>query len=318
MIPFPYHIRPIEPEKDAAAISNLIQTCFHPWLESDNMDYLRELHDAGEYAVKHPFFVKFTGFSYHIPGVVCVDGNGTILGLINTNIFYQNSRQCCLLSNICVDPKHRREGIASHMIVETEREQRSSGVYGLYLQARMENDPIYLLYKKNGFSVTDFRETWILPKGKKEPEQRASQYHPEIVPGKEMEEFEQSFNSRYPSSILWNLDYRSDLFRPGYLSYAFNYMFFTGNCFLRITDENGETKAWAAFQQLNGAADQLWFIPKEGISEEDQTAILNLLRHTYKGKKPLKIDVPSGHPSAIWQNAGFTRLHTLAWMWKKL
>ena len=73
---FPYQIRPIDPEKDAESIADLVMKCFRPWLEIDNINYLHQLRDAGTDALAHPFLTKITGFPYKLPGIVCTDNSG--------------------------------------------------------------------------------------------------------------------------------------------------------------------------------------------------------------------------------------------------
>ena len=134
---FPYTIRPIQPEKDASDIAQLIRTSFRPWLDLENLDYLDRLQEEGLYALQHPFLTRFYSFPYKLEGVVCRDQSGVLLGLINTFFFNLNGERCCLIANVCVEPSHRKEGIASHMLTEVERMQTSDGVRNIYLQARI-------------------------------------------------------------------------------------------------------------------------------------------------------------------------------------
>lgn len=315
---FQYRIRAIQPEKDAAAIAELIKRCFRPWLDDENITYLDRLRSVGREALSHPFLTKITGFPYNLPGVVCTDKNGNILGVINTYSFYQNTVKCVLLSNVCTDPFHRKEGIASHMLAEVERLQRAENAYGLYLQTRMDRRENFLLYKRNGFSVTDFRDTWILPKSIKKNSAASNEYTAGIVSSGQMDDFHSAFRLRYPASILWSLDYPSTLFRPGKLAAINNRISAAVNRFLFVRNKSGQTKAWAAFQKLSGSMDQLWFIPEKETGNEEVPDILCFLVREYKGSKALKLDVPAGTASDIYEKSGFTRQHTLAWMWKKL
>ena len=318
MISFPYHIRPIIPEQDAAEAAELIKSSFRPWMESENIQYLDNLHKAGTDALAHPVLTKITGFPYNMPGVVCTDDAGTILGLINSYNFYLNNRKCSLIANVCVRDGYRKQGIGSHMLQETERLQRAEDVYGLYLQARMEGNSNYHFYKNNGFAVTDFRETWIRPSGEKNKKATDEPYQLKIVPEAEAGAFQHAFKSRYPASILWNLDHPHQLFRPGRIAAVLNYLSSHVNMFRKVIAADGSTKAWAAFQQLPGSIDQLWLIPCQETTEEELTVILKFLCHQYKGRKSLKLDVPAGAEDSIYANSGFKKQHTVAWMWKRL
>lgn len=315
---FPYHIRTIQPEKDAESIAKLVITCFRPWLDQENINYLNQLRDAGTEALAHPIWTKLSGFPYNLPGLVCTDEDGSIIGLVNTYTFFQKERKCCLISNVCVDPAHRREGIASHLLHEAETAQHSESTYGLYLQARMEIPETYFFYKHNGFTVTDFRDTWIYPSGKRVPEYELSEFHTEIVSSSEREIFQKHFQTRYPESILWNLDYSSDLFSFGRINDFYKRLTSPVNRFRRIKWQNTETKAWGAYQQLAGNFDQLWYIPKDSLDSTQQIGMLGLLCKEYKGKKALKLDVPASEADVIFKKAGFVKQQTLAWMWKRL
>ena len=315
---FPYHIRPIEPEKDAEPIAKLVLNCFRPWLDKENINYLHQLRDTGAEALAHPVWTKLSGFPYNIPGLVCTDKDGSIIGLVNTYSFFQKERKCCLISNVCVDPSHRREGIASHLLHEAESAQHTAGAYGLYLQARMEIPETYFFYKHNGFSVTDFRDTWIFPSGKTGSENEHSEFHTDIVPSSERENFQKHFQNRYPETVLWNLNYTSAIFKFGRINDLYHRLTSSVNRFRSVIGENGETKAWGAYQQLSDNFDQLWYVPMDLLDAARQIRILALLCKEYKGKKALKLDVPASESDEIFKKAGFIKQQTLAWMWKRL
>ena len=157
---FPYHIRPIDISKDAAEIAALIRTSFRPWLDHGNLEYLDKLEKAGCDAKRNPFWTNLTGFPYNMAGVVCTDASGTVVGTVSTSPFYLHERKCCLLTNVCVSPSHRNEGIASHMIDKIAHSQSDAGTYGLYLQTRMADTGLKNLYKKQGF---DYMEDLFQP-----------------------------------------------------------------------------------------------------------------------------------------------------------
>ena len=313
---FPYHIRPIDISKDAAEIAVLIRTSFRPWLDHGNLDYLNSLEKAGCDAKKNPFWTNLTGFPYNMSGVVCTDASGTVVGTVCTSPFYLHERKCCLLTNVCVSPSHRKQGIASRMIDKVARSQSGAGTYGLYLQTRMAETRLKDFYRKQGFSVTDFRETWILPENKRiNP---ASDIHTESVPESDSRLFRKMFEQRYPETVLWNLDYPEDLFQPGKIPDLLNRIISPGRRFLRAVDSSSCTAAWAAFQSMNEGADVLWFIPNEDIPESSLSGALCSICADYKGRKALKADVPAGISGKIFQQAGFARQQTLAWMWRRL
>ena len=318
MAPFPYTIRPIRPEKDAADIADLIKKSFRPWLDNENISYLEQLHKSGLNAQAHPLWTNITGFPYNLPGMVCADKEGKILGVVNSYTFYRGENKCVSIANVCVDPNHRREGIATHILREIEQSQQKEGTYGLYLQARMSNPKTIQFYKNRGYAVTDFRETWILPKGKNIQTLIPDGYQTEYVPAADKENFTKQFKIRYPDSILWNLDYSDSLFHPGRFSAIMNRLLSPGNRFLRIKEGHSSVKAWAAFQPLQGIMDQLWFIPNAGITDREKSITLGILSREYRGSNALKLDIPVGEDPEICTAAGFIKQQTLAWMWKRL
>ena len=313
---FPYHIRPIDIGKDAAEIAALIRTSFRPWLDHGNLEYLDKLEKAGCDAKRNPFWTNLTGFPYNMAGVVCTDASGTVVGTVSTSPFYLHERKCCLLTNVCVSPSHRKQGIASHMIDKIAHSQSDAGTYGLYLQTRMADTGLKDFYRKQGFAVTDFRETWILPENKRINQD--SNIHIETVPESDSQLFQRMFGHRYPETVLWNLDYPEDLFQPGKIPDLLNRLFSTGRRFLKAVDCNSRTAAWAAFQSMNEGADVLWFIPNEDIPEASLSEALCRICADHKGGKALKADVPAGISGKIFQTAGFTHQQTLAWMWRRL
>lgn len=314
---FPYKIRPVVPEKDAAAIALLVKDSFRPWLDRENLDYLEKLRREGLAALQHPFWSGLTSFPYRLDGVVCHKSSGELLGLINTYYFYLNGRQCCLLANVCVRDEYRGEGIASRMLQETERIQTEAGVRDLFLQARLSKPETVVFYRKRGFRVTDYRETWVSPKrpGRKSAHEL---YRLEPVSAADESVFRPLFAERYPASVLWNLNYKAGLFRTGVVSRILNFLESPVNRFRRAVDAEGRTAAWAVWQKLDGFADQLWMVPGPDVPQALHGGLLSFLRDAYAGSKPLKVDCPAGASDAGFKQAGFCYWQTLTWMWKGL
>ena len=162
-----FSLCPIIAEKDAADIAELVKSSFRPWLDQENMEYLARLQEEGLFARRHPLLTKLSSFPYKLEGVVCRDSSGELLGLINSYDFTLNDEPCCLLANVCVAASRRRGGIASRMLSEIEQICREKGIRSFFLQARLEMPEIIRFYRTRGFRVTDYRETWILPRNKK-------------------------------------------------------------------------------------------------------------------------------------------------------
>ncbi len=314
---FPYKIRPIYPEKDAFDAAKLIRISFRPWLDLENLDYLDRLQEEGLYAQQHPFLTRLSSFPYKLEGVVCRDQSGVLMGLINTYYFTLNGQRCCLIANVCVEPSHRKEGIASHMLEEVGQMQLSAGIRDIYLQARLAEPETVDFYRRRGFRVTDYRETLVSP-AKQSDVQASHQFCLEQVPDSDKEVFTRLMRERYPASVLWNLDYKEGLFRTGLTAEVGNMLDAPVNRFRRVVDQDGKVLAWAAWQRLGGFADRLWEIPNGTLPEGLHTEVLVFLRNSYRGKKPLKADIPAGELTGAYRNAGFCHMQTLAWMWKRL
>lgn len=314
---FPHTIRPIRPEEDAAEFSQLVKKNFRPWLDQDNMDYLDRLFREGISAQSHPLLTGITGFPFSLEGLVCRDINGPLLGVISTYFFLLNGRRCCLIANVCVDPAHRHEGIASRMLEEAERIRAEDGVRNFFLQARLSSPETVDFYRKRGYLVTDYREAWVAPRSS-DREPLPSEYTLERVPTSDIVSFQKMLSGQYPPTVLWNLNYTERLFRTGIAAEAVNLLEAPQNRFRRVVDGQGRNFAWAAWQKLSGFADQLWMVPNGELSVPETTAVLRLLKASYKGNKALKIDVPAGGSADPFRAAGFSYWQTLAWMWKKL
>ena len=314
---FPYKIRPVRPEEDAADIALLVKDSFRPWLDRENMDYLSQLHREGVSALEHPFLSSLLSFPYKLDGVVCRSGSGALLGLINTYFFQLNGKRCCLIANVCVREAYRREGIASRMLEAVEKDLTAEGILDIFLQARLSAPETVVFYRRRGFCVTDCRETRVSPAGTIRRD-RSFPYRLERVPGSDLPLFNRLMAARYPQTVRWNLNYKPGLFRTGPVSELMNFLESPTNRFRRAVTADGRTAAWAAWQKLGGFADALWFVPAEDLPEPSYAGLLAFLRSAYGGKRALKIDLPAGGSGGEMKAAGFSYYQTLAWMWKKL
>lgn len=312
---FPYEIRPIIPEKDAADSAVLVKTCFRPWLDRENLDYLKVLREEGEYAEQHPLLTRFSPFPFKLEGVVCRDRDGKLLGLINSYDFQLNGKDCSLLANICVDPAHRKEGIAGRMLTEIERILSAEGKNDLFLQARAEKPEVISFYRRRGFSVTDYRNTWVYPAGRSCPKP-GTDMRLEPVPDADRQEFAARMRETYPDTVLWNLDCKKGLFQTGTAALAANWIGSPGSRFRRVVSGSGQVLAWSAYQKMKGFADILWFIPAKDLPDGSRVPVLRYLLMKFIRKKPVRLDTSAAAGTQVWKEAGFTHMHTLAWMWK--
>ena len=317
MADFPYLIRPVDSAKDAEDIAALILECFHPWLNRENVDYLLELAAAGRAVRKHPTLSKLTGgFPYEIGGVVCVNpANGCVIG--NTGVYHYrvNGVPGSLIANVCVNPAYRGQGIAMRMLEEVEAEERRTRTCGFYLQARMEVPSVIAMYRENGFKVTDYRNEWILPRGKVVPDLTDGLTSRRL---KDAALFNKCFYERYPRSIIWNLGYNPAVFDTNPLSVAGRRLHGDYSGCREFVNADGTVAGWAGWQRSNEDTDTLWRIPNGKPSADELSALLHAAVKAYPGKKPLKIDTPAEDSARVYTDAGFAILHALAWMWKPL
>ncbi len=314
---FPYLIRPVDAARDAEETATLIRVCFRSWLDGENIRFLDNLAAAGKSFKEKPFLGALKGgFPYELHGVVCVDpDSGRIIG--NTGVYYYpiNGVPSTLIANVCVDPAYRGQGIAVRMLEEVETEQRQRNACGLYLQARMEAPEVINLYRVRGFKVTDYRNEWILPRGKSLPNGFDGLSSRRITNAAALRV---CFAERYPGSILWNLAYNPAVFDTSLLLIADRFLQRDCTGCREFVNPNGEIAGWVGWQHFPGITDTLWLIPNGQYSSEQLAALLTAAVGAYPGKNALKINTPAEDSAEVYQKAGFEILHALAWMWKPL
>lgn len=64
------------------------------------------------------------------------------------------------ISNLAVDPKHRRQGVAQRLLLACERTVESWGMQDLYLHVLENNAAAYNLYTKAGYRVKEADSYW--------------------------------------------------------------------------------------------------------------------------------------------------------------
>lgn len=314
---FPYLIRPVDSARDAEESAALIRECFRSWLDGENIGFLDNLAAAGKSFREKPFLWALKGgFPYEMHGIVCVDpDSGRIIGNTGVYDYPLNGVPCTLIANVCVAPAYRGQGIAARMLAEVEAEQRRRNAGGLYLQARMEVPAVINMYRVRGFKVTDYRNEWILPRGKVLPHALDGLIARQITNGAALRT---CFAERYPRSILWNLAYNPAVFDTAPLRIAERRLRGDNSGCREFVNRNGEIAGWAGWQHFPGITDTLWLIPNGQCSSEQLAALLAAAVGAYPGKNALKINTPAEDSVEVYRKAGFEILHALAWMWKPL
>ena len=64
------------------------------------------------------------------------------------------------ISNVAVDPEHRRQGIGGALIAELVRRAQERSLVFLTLEARESNAPARALYAQHGFSDVGVRKNY--------------------------------------------------------------------------------------------------------------------------------------------------------------
>lgn len=81
------------------------------------------------------------------------DQENDIVGCIGLNWRPIRNRQCPLVADLCVDPRHRRQGIAQCLVKHLERGLLYQNVPDLYLYVEPHNHAAVSLYKRLGFQL---------------------------------------------------------------------------------------------------------------------------------------------------------------------
>ena len=310
-------IRKIKTRKDVLQIGELIENCFHPYLDPDGRRFVENLQQIGKEYRDHPFFSLFRSFDLLLKGFVSINPEGKIDGVVTLfpcNVEYSFGY---LIANVCVAPESRHKGIATALMAFALRYAEKHHADTVYLQVREETPEAVRLYRKLNFTEDAYRTIWIRPKSDMQyPDEKVITF---TEPNEqERTDFIHSFYKAYPEKILWNLNYVSDIFGMGALAKIKRHLRKLESQFYQIQNADHQTIGWAAWQKTNSFTDTLWLVPTEDCTGEEMTAALRKLGDLYADKKAVSINFEKGRFTEAFEKAGFHKQGNSIWMSKKL
>lgn len=313
----PFTIREVDSKKDIQQVPDLIEMCFHRWLDADGIRVINEMRTTAGRMKAYPLLSALSPTSYPMAGVVCQTQDGRIVGNISIFNTYINDIYSNVFANVCVHPDFRGRGIARQMMERSIDLSRRDGADKVYLQARMETQHVITMYRALGFQETHRRTSWIHPKSS-EDDTTPIPLHVCRTRFRERKLFESCFSRNYPDSVLWNINYPPSLFRSGILFDGIRKLQIPHDDFFRMADVSGSTLGWFARQRMKAFADAVWFIPLPDSTEAQITDMLRLAASRYQLKRPILINLPEGEYEDELKSAGYFVHNRLIWMKKNL
>lgn len=315
--PAQFSIREINVQTDLRPIADLIKASFQEFIDPDGQQFIDRLNELS-YRVNNRFPGGFlTAFEFNLLGYVAVSNEQKIIGTTHLFPATTHAGTGYLIANVCVDQEYRKHGIASALLQHCERFAQRRNIKNLYLHARIETPQAIHFYLKRGFTQDAFRTSWIRPRGQK-PFHIQSILRIGKPKWQERKLFHHQFAASYPKELLWNLNYRPDLFSLNPFNRFMNFLNGSSANFHRVSDPLNRPICWLVRQPLDSFADTLWFIPNEIALPEELVESLQLISNRYQGSKPLMVNCEADTHAETFAKAGFSRHNRLVWMSKKL
>ncbi len=313
----PYRIREINVRKDIGQIPDLIELCFHPYLDPDGAAFIDRMRSVAEDWKRLSFLSVFTQVDFSILGYVCENREGEIIG--NVNLFPVNvkNRFAFLIANVCVHPQYRARGIGASMMREALHYAERQHASEVYLQVREETPEVLRMYMRLGFSEDSRRTGWLRPR-KLVRDCVDPSIRREKLNWQERHLLTGAFKKWYPDDVIWNLNYDSKLFRYGWFFSAWRFLARSDTEAFRMTDPEGQTICWVGWQPTNNFSNNLWVVPVENCTEAQMRQILSVVGTRYARFKPLMVSFPKGVYADAFLESGFFVHNRLIWMHKPL
>lgn len=306
-------IRRVNSRKDIHQVPDLIETCFGQWLDPDGAGFIEEMREVSRFMKAHPLISRLEPVPYPMEGVVAETKDGKIIGNISYFEMTVNGEKAALIANVCVSPEHSGRHIASQMLEKIFSLAKEKHAKCLYLQARLETPNVITMYHSRGFQTLAKRESWIFPKGGKIPGEPVT-WLSFVRPDPSMKpEFQKRFNTLYPASIRWDMNYRKELFRFGRFGALMNKLSGKGDIFQQVMDEDGVPLTSYAYQTAESFANTLWLIPETDCSDEKLGESLRFILQAHRGKA-VSLNLPLGQYVNAIKAAGFIPHNRLVWM----
>jgi len=315
------NLRPLNVLRDLSAVADLIETCFSSTMDSDGMQYVRDMRRAG----KDNSFIKWANHavettSLPLSGYVWEE-SGRIVGNASLIPFRHKKQRTYLIANIAVHPDHRRKGIARSLTERAIKHAREKKVDNIWLHVRDDNPGAIELYTKLGFVERARRTSW-----QAHTDAHAPTIQTDIaITSRNPNDWQTQLNwlsHLYPEALAWHRNWTFASLRPG----LWNWLY------LLFVDIN--VRQWAAVKKSNpftgseagimeaalawipyGRGESLFAATGEGSDPDALTALLiqarRELSHSYS---TLAFEFPTGRFDSAIQSAGFKSLRTLIWM----
>lgn len=310
-----YRIRKIQSGKDLLAIGNLIESCFHRYLDPDGRQFVDQLREAGKAAERNCFYGLFNSLEYQLQGFVSLNEKDEIIGVVCLFPGKMPDGFGYLIANVGIADAYRRNGIATALMKNALAYAKSHSAGKVYLQVREETAEAVAMYEKLGFKIDAKRTTWIRPQSKPKISDTGTIRLIEPKKGHRLE-FETLFNHYYPQPVRWNLNYYPVVFQIGVIAKINKLLSNMDARLFQVADDQSALLAWVAWQHTENFTDILWLIPTDDCSEEQMTAILKLAGDHFCGGKAIQINVEKGFREQVFRNAGFFKHGNLIWMSK--
>ena len=155
--------RRLNPMTDLSEVADLIEQAFFEDLDHEGRQVLRELRHLSRWAILL-WLMRLIGpgFEEILSGFVWEE-NGHIVGNVSVNVIsgmFAHWR----ISNVAVEPAHRRRGIAQHLMEATIDYVQQRAGKTIFLQVRDDNAAALRLYEGLGFqSITAETEMYLPP-----------------------------------------------------------------------------------------------------------------------------------------------------------
>lgn len=312
-----FHIRKIRPGQDYLSISNLIESCFHPYLDPDGKQFVNRLREIAQDGNQNRFLSFLNPMDLKLTGYVSLDDTGTING--NVTLFPSRMMGSLgyLVANVCVDEASRAQGIGTALMQRALTYAKNHHASRVYLQVRSETTGALAMYQKLGFETDAVRTTWIRPRGS--PKFSTDGFFRTGVPNKKHQAlFRQRLEEHYPPAVRWNLNESPSVFSFGLAAKLLRLFSNVDADFWEFQDYSSGLLGWIAWQRTENFTNTLWLVPAETCTDEQLVQMLRQTGDQYINIKPLLVNCAQGWRPQVFKEAGFYKHGTLYWMSKTL
>ena len=308
-------IRLLDVHRDLDDVANLIEICFHDYLDSDGYLYISELRRAA----RQRSFIQFIPgaderVSMPIYGYVYENGKN-VIGNLSLIPFMFRKKWIYLIANVAVHPDYQGQGIGKQLTRKALEHIQEHNVSAAWLQVRDDNLKAIHLYESLGFTERARRTNWI------SKDHAFTQAPP--INGVTVSQYLNQLDTwnlqhtwldeTYPDEIAWYLSFNLNSFKPSFWRNAWNVLTGSGK------------EHWAAYQsrKLIGTAsweptrrstDTIWLASSR---ENDELAIHSLLPYIsyhISTRRKLMVNYPADRGKEAFSESGFKKHNTLIWM----